>query len=83
MNDLNVSRVSLSIHTIAGIVAGYISYMLADNLYAFGTMIVILIITGYGTEFALKKKSVKWWLSNGGALYILVWLISWIFLFNI
>jgi hypothetical protein len=82
MNDLTVSRVSLGIHTAAGIAAGYVSYILASNLYAIGTMIVILLITGYATELTLKKKGIKWWLSNGALLYILVWLVSWLFLFN-
>ena len=82
MNDTNVSKVSLGIHTAAGIAAGFVSYILANSLYAFGAMIAILIITGYATQFALKKKGIKWWLSNGAALYILVWLVSWIFLFN-
>jgi hypothetical protein len=82
MNELNVSRISLGVHTIAGIAAGYVSYVLANNLYALGAMIVILLVTGYATEFALKKKGIKWWLSNGALLYVLVWLVSWIFLFN-
>jgi hypothetical protein len=83
MNDLNVSKVSLAIHTIAGIAAGYVSYLLANNLYALAVMIVILLVTGYATEFAFKKKGIKWWMSNGGVLYIFVWLVSWIFLFNL
>ena len=82
MNELNVSRFSLGVHTVAGIVAGYVSYVLANNLYALGAAIVILLVTGYATEFALKKKGMKWWMSNGAVLYILVWLVSWIFLFN-
>jgi hypothetical protein len=82
MNDLNVSRISLSVHTVAGILAGYVSHVLASSYYAFGAMLAILLVTGYGTEFVLKKKGIKWWMANGGALYIMVWLISWIFLFN-
>lgn len=82
MNDLKASKASLGIHTVAGIAAGYVSYILANNLYALGAMILILLVTGYATEFALKKKGIKWWLSNGAVLYILVWLVSWIFLFN-
>jgi hypothetical protein len=83
MDELNISKTSLGVHTIAGIAAGYVSNILANNLYALGAMIVILLVTGYATEFALKKKGIKWWLSNGAALYILVWLVSWVFLFNV
>jgi len=83
MNDLNVSRVSLGVHTVAGIAAGYVSYALANSVYAIGAAILILMVVGYSTEFALKKKGVKWWLSNGMVMYILVWLVSWIYLFNV
>ncbi|NIO23293.1 MAG: hypothetical protein GTN38_04685 [Candidatus Aenigmarchaeota archaeon] len=82
MDDLNISRTSLGIHTILGIVAGYISIWLADVLFAVVAAIVILIVTGYATEFALKKKGIKWWMTNGGVLYILVWIVSWVYLFN-
>lgn len=82
MDDLKASRVSLGIHTVAGIAAGYAAHVLADGLYAFGAMVIILLITGYATEFALKKKGIKWWVSNGALLYILIWLVSWTFLFN-
>ncbi|MEM5871405.1 MAG: hypothetical protein QW051_00870 [Candidatus Aenigmatarchaeota archaeon] len=87
MNELNASRISLSVHTIGGIIAGYISYLLGtvggNKIYAIISMFVILLIIGYATEFALKKKGIKWWLSNGAILYLLVWFVSWILLFNI
>lgn len=82
MDENKTSRISLGVHTIAGIAAGYVSYMLANNLYAVGAMLVILFIVGYATEFVLKKKGIKWWVTNGAVLYILVWLVSWVFLFN-
>lgn len=82
MNDLNITRTSMGIHTILGIVAGYLSTFFDFLLYSVVLAIVILIITGYATEFALKKKGIKWWMTNGGILYILVWLVSWIYLFN-
>ena len=81
MEERDLSRISLGIHTVAGIVAGYVSYVLANNIYALGAAILILLVTGYATEFALKKKGIKWWLSNGAVIYILVWLVSWIYLF--
>ncbi|MEE9323564.1 MAG: hypothetical protein V3U72_03385 [Candidatus Aenigmarchaeota archaeon] len=82
LNELNTSRVSLGIHIVMGIVAGQLSMFLGRALYSLGLAILILIITGYATQFILKKKGIKWWLANGGVLYILVWLVSWTFFFN-
>ncbi len=81
-SELNVSRISLGIHVVMGAVAGYLSMFMGMALYSLGLAILILIITGYSTELILKKKGIKWWMSNGGVLYILVWLVAWIFFFN-
>ena len=83
LNELNESRVSLGIHVVAGLIAGYTSFFFESALYSVGLAILLLIITGYATEFVLKKKGIKWWLTNGGVLYILVWLVAWIFFFNL
>lgn len=83
MNELNISRTSLGIHAVLGIVAGYVSVWLMDVLFAVAVAIVILIVTGYVTEMIVKKKGIKWWLTNGGALYIIVWIVSWVYLFNL
>lgn len=82
ISELNASRISFGIHTAVGIAAGYISIFMGRALYSLGLAVLILIITGYLTEFVLKKKGIKWWMANGGVLYILVWLVSWIFFFN-
>jgi hypothetical protein len=82
MEDHIAIRVSLAIHTIMGIIAGYASNMFNEALYSLGLAVIILIITGYGVEFALKKKGIKWWMANGGIIYILVWIVTWTFLFN-
>lgn len=81
-SELNVSRISLGVHIVMGAVAGYLSMFMEGALYSLGLAILILIITGYSTELILKKKGIKWWMSNGGVLYILVWLVAWIFFFN-
>jgi membrane glycosyltransferase len=83
MSDLNVTRTSMGIHTVLGIIAGYVSIWLENVLFAAGAAIVILIITGYVTEMIVKKKGIKWWLTNGGVLYLLVWIVSWVYLFNL
>jgi len=83
MEDHNATRVSMGIHTLMGIVAGYVSVFFSEAVYSFGVAVVILVVTGYAVGFVLKKKGIKWWMTNGGVIYILVWIIMWIFLFNL
>lgn len=83
MNELNESRVAVGIHAVTGVLAGYVSMFFSDILYSVGLGIIILIVTGYGVEFLLKKKGIKWWMSNGGLLFILAWIATWIFFFNL
>ena len=75
-------KISLVIHAIAGCVMGYVSTALNNPLYAAGLAIAVLLVAGYATEFMVKKKGIKWWLSNGGLLYLLFWLVMWVFFFN-
>lgn len=82
LSDINASRISLAIHTIMGMIAGYFSVFTGRTLYSIGLGVAVLIITGYATEFIVKKKGIKWWMTNGGILYILVWVVIWIYVFN-
>jgi hypothetical protein len=83
LSELNESRISIGIHSAVGVVAGYASVLFDNALYALGLAILILIITGYAVEFILKKKGIKWWMSNGGLVYILIWIVIWVFFFNL
>ncbi len=80
--ELNLSRISVIIHVIIGVVAGWASYHTVDALYGIGIMIVFLMISGYVSEKVVNKKGIKWWLANGGAIFVLIWLISWIYFLN-
>lgn len=75
-------RISIIIHSVAGIVIGYVSTMLGNALYSFGLAVAVLLIIGYFAELIVKKKGVKWWLGNGGVLYIFFWLVSWVLFYN-
>ena len=81
-SEINASRISFGIHSVVGVIAGYLSIFMPRALYSIGLAILILIATGYVTEFVLKKKGIKWWLSNGGMFYFLVWILTWVFFFN-
>ena len=80
--ELNLSRISVIVHTVIGIIAGYFSYILGEALYGIGIMIVFLLASGYLSEKLVRKKGIKWWLGNGGIILIFIWLVSWIYFLN-
>ncbi|MCD6590795.1 MAG: hypothetical protein J7K72_02380 [Candidatus Aenigmarchaeota archaeon] len=82
MKEENASRISFVTHTITGVLAGYLS-TINQFITSISYMIVLLLVTGYATEFIVKqKKGVKWWLVNGALYYVILWLVSWVFFYN-
>jgi cytochrome b561 len=79
--EAKLSRVSMLVHTIVGIGAGWLSNLMGGTLSGVGVLIISLVILKIGTDKATGKGA-KWWLANGGAVFIFVWLIAWIFFFN-
>jgi hypothetical protein len=83
MKDITQTRISVTLHTVAAIVMGWLSITLANNLYALGLGVLVLIIVGFLTERITKKKGIKWWFGNGIFIYLFLWLVSWIFFLNL
>ncbi len=80
--EIMKKRISGGIHAAGGVFMGYVSVALSDVLISFAVGVVFLLFIGYVVEFLVKKKGIKWWISNGAILYILFWLVMWIFFFN-
>ncbi|MFP4046016.1 MAG: hypothetical protein ACLFS3_03075 [Candidatus Aenigmatarchaeota archaeon] len=76
-------RISTSIHTATGVLAGYVSALLASKHYAALAGILILYASKKISERIVEKDETKWWLGNGGIVFLLVWFIVWIFVFNL
>ena len=75
---------STLIYTFAGIIVGYVSFLLRNNVFAFVLTVAVL----YGMYFVLQKllktnEKFKWFLSNGGWIYLFVWFITWTIFYNI
>ncbi|MBI5347044.1 MAG: DUF5379 family protein [Candidatus Aenigmarchaeota archaeon] len=94
--NLKAQRVSVVVHTVFGFLAGYLSLYFSRFWYALGASLVLLIILGFITQKTFGKKRAgtseasvqqrfdrKWWLGNGVAIYLLIWLMAWILLFNL
>ena len=79
---LRDARISVIAHTIAAVLVAYFSLWIQNNVYAGVVGLVVLIAVGYPLERLTGKRGFKWWLANGIVLYLLVWLVGWIYLFN-
>lgn len=78
------SLVSITLHTVAGIIVGYLSLLVGVTINAFGLAVIVLIALIFSLKKALKiDKDKKWWLGNGIVVYIFIWFVSWILFFNL
>ena len=69
--------------TLLGIIIGYASSVLMNN-YLATTLAIVFLYLGYmifKTFFKINEKF-KWFLSNGGWMYVFVWFIVWILFYN-
>jgi hypothetical protein len=80
---------TMTVYIIVGIIVGYLSelgrslYGATGNYVAISLALVFLVITAEVSKKLFKiDKEFKWFLSNGGWIYLLVWFISWIIFFN-
>lgn len=81
---MNNKSLSTMIYVIAGIVVGYVSFLLNDEFLALGIAIVFLLVIAGALKKVLKlKENFKWFWSNGGWMYLFVWFITWIVFFNL
>lgn len=80
------TRISVIIYTIAAIAVGYASILISQilgNMLTIFTGLIFIWIVGKLIQITLGKKDLKWLIGNGAFIYIFVWLISWIFFFNL
>lgn len=70
------------VFVVLGLVVGYISQFIGSAKLSLVTAIIVLVVVGniIGKVF---DEGAKWWLKNGGGIYIFLWLVFWIFFFNL
>ncbi len=75
---------STLIFAILGIIVGYISFLMNNNLYAFVSMIILAVVGVLVMKKALNvTEGRKWWIGNGLVVYVFLWLITWIVFYNL
>jgi len=70
--------------TILGIIMGYASYLLKNNYLSLGMAVVFLYVGAqiFKRIFKVNEKF-KWFLTNGGWIYLFIWFIVWIIFYNL
>jgi len=76
---------SLIVFTVAGIIFGYVSFLLNRIFSSSIIPLIFTIVLFYFLKFTLNKllkinEKTKWFLSNGGFIYFFIWFITWILL---
>ncbi|MDD5416548.1 MAG: hypothetical protein PHU12_01075 [Candidatus Aenigmarchaeota archaeon] len=71
-------------YILYGILVGAASYYMKNVIASLLTMLMILYIGKFtlGKIFKITEKF-KWFLTNGGWMYIFVWFIVWTILINV
>ncbi|MCD6367707.1 MAG: hypothetical protein J7L45_01335 [Candidatus Aenigmarchaeota archaeon] len=75
-------NVSFTIFVILGILMGFVSVLINSGKIAFLVAFFVMLIVGKILEKVYNEKP-SWWLKNGGILYFLLWLVFWIFSYNL
>ena len=79
-------RISVLIYTIGAVIVGYASMQaspIAGNMLTIFIGLVMAWVIGKVVQSVVGQKDIKWLIGNGLFIYIFVWLISWIFFFNL
>jgi hypothetical protein len=69
---------------VAGIVVGFLSFLLGTNVGAVLLMIVgaAVVILALRKTMGIKEE-LRWWFSNGLIVYIIFWFVVWVIFYNI
>jgi len=75
---------STLILAIAGIIVGYVSFLINNTTTSF----VLMIVIGIVVVFALKKSmkiqgEIKKWFGSGLIAYVILWLVVWTIFYNV
>lgn len=71
------------VYTAVAIVMGYVSFVINHTAYAAVAAILVMVVATFAMRFIWKiKEGAKWWLANGGIVYLFLWIITWTIFYN-
>ena len=80
------ARLSVLMYTIGAVIVGYASLQvspIAGNMLTIFLGLAMAWVVGKVVQSVVGQKGIKWLIGNGIFIYVFVWLISWIFFFNL
>jgi len=81
---MKVEKKCVIIYLIAGVIIGYLSFLMGNNYLAALLAIIFLIVIEEVLKRIFKiEEKFGWFMSNGGWIYIFVWFIVWIIFYNL
>lgn len=80
---MDKEKLVMLLNFAVGIVVGYVSFLLNSNTYAIASMLVAGIAMSFGSGKIAGGKDFKWWLLNGGMVYVFVWFVAWVLFLNL
>ena len=76
--------ITMFIYLIASIIIGYLSFWLKKPMLSFVIAIFVLVIIAKLLKKIYKiNEKFSWFMSNGGIIYIFLWIIVWTILYNL
>ena len=85
---MNNESKSFWFFTVLGVVFGYVSFLLNNTLQSSVIPFVLAIIFLYVSVNILKRvlkvnEKMKWFMTNGGWVYIFLWFVTWVIFYNL
>jgi len=85
---MNNESKSFWILSVVGVVFGYVSFLLNKSLQSSIIPLVLAIVVLYASATVLRKilkvnEKMKWFMSNGGWVYVFLWFVTWIIFYNL
>ncbi|MBU5537535.1 MAG: hypothetical protein QW818_03475 [Candidatus Aenigmatarchaeota archaeon] len=80
---MNTERVLTLIYFILGVVMGILSNYL-NLIFSLSAGVVLYIISFFITKmFVDRRKKFSWFVLNTLVTFVLIWFVTWIFVFNL
>jgi Mn2+/Fe2+ NRAMP family transporter len=80
---MNLERKLTLIYIFIGIASGFLSNLFSSLVYSIVLPVVIYLISFFLLTRFVKQKKISWLISNSLWVFVLVWLVAWIFVYNL
>lgn len=81
--NFNLEQKLTTLFFMLGLAAGIISNYVSNIFITIGIGAAIYVVTFAVLANKVKSKKLKWLIANTLGTFILVWLVVWIFIFNL